>query len=422
MHSRTEFFIFAIHMPSISEKGRQMPASPIRKLARFADAAKRRGTKIYHLNIGQPDIETPHQFWDAVRNIERKVLEYSPSNGYEELRVRYARYFEEKCGVKGLSADDLMITTGASEALFFTMLSILDEGEEILVTEPLYANYVGFAMSGNIRVKPITATFESGFALPSLDILEASITPKTKAILICNPNNPTGYNYSLQELETLKAIALKHNLFIISDEVYREFNYTDEEHHSMLNFPELSQHVILVDSLSKRFSACGARIGMVATRNKEVLETILKFAQQRLSPPTVEQLAAIQLFDVEDDYFIKVKQEYKNRRDTLVSGLNNIPGVKCHQPGGAFYCMVQLPVKDTDHFCQWMLESFQHDGATVMMAPGAGFYATPGLGKNEVRIAYVLNVQDLKNAILCLKAGLEKYASLFPIEIPEAAI
>lgn len=391
-----------------------MPASPIRKLARYADAAKHKGVKIYHLNIGQPDIETPHQFWDAVRHIERKVLEYSPSNGYAELREKYAAYFVAKCGVKDLTPDDLLITTGASEALFFTLLSILDEQEEIIIPEPLYANYVGYANSGNVKIKAITTTFESGFAMPSIDTFEANITPKTRAILICNPNNPTGYNYSLEELERLKAIALKHDLFIISDEVYREFNYTDEQHHSMLNFPELSQHVILIDSLSKRFSACGARIGMVATKNKEVLDTVLKFAQQRLSPPTLEQLAAISLFDVEDDYFKRVKAEYKKRRDTLVKGLNEIPGVHCHNPGGAFYCMVQLPVKDSDHFCQWMLESFTYKNATVMMAPGAGFYATPGLGKQEVRIAYVLQQEDLKAAIECLKAGLETYATAHP--------
>lgn len=405
-------------MPTISDKGRQMPASPIRKLARYADAAKQKGVKIYHLNIGQPDIETPHQFWDAVRHIERKVLEYSPSNGYAELRNKYAAYFVAKCGVKDLLPEDLLITTGASEALFFTLLSILDEEEEIIIPEPLYANYVGYANSGNVKIKAITTTFESGFAMPSIDTFEANITPKTRAILICNPNNPTGYNYSIEELERLKAIALKHDLFIISDEVYREFNYTDEPHHSMMNFPEIAQNVILIDSLSKRFSACGARIGMVATKNKEVLDTVLKFAQQRLSPPTLEQLAAISLFDVEDDYFKRVKAEYKNRRDTLVKGLNKIPGVHCHNPGGAFYCMVQLPITDSDHFCQWMLESFEYKGATVMMAPGAGFYASAGLGKQEVRIAYVLQQEDLTAAIECLKAGLEMYA----VEHPEKSL
>jgi aspartate aminotransferase len=401
-------------MPTISDKGRQMPASPIRKLARYADAAKQKGVKIYHLNIGQPDIETPHQFWDAVRHIERKVLEYSPSNGYAELRNKYAAYFVAKCGVIDLLPEDLLITTGASEALFFTLLSILDEEEEIIIPEPLYANYVGYANSGNVKIKAITTTFESGFAMPSIDTFEANITPKTRAILICNPNNPTGYNYSIEELERLKAIALKHDLFIISDEVYREFNYTDEPHHSMMNFPEIAQNVILIDSLSKRFSACGARIGMVATKNKEVLDTVLKFAQQRLSPPTLEQLAAISLFDVEDDYFKRVKAEYKKRRDTLVKGLNQISGVHCHNPGGAFYCMVQLPITDSDHFCQWMLESFEYKGATVMMAPGAGFYATAGLGKQEVRIAYVLQQEDLTAAIECLKAGLEMYAVKHP--------
>jgi aspartate aminotransferase len=396
-------------MPSISVKGANMPSSPIRKLAVYAEAAKKRGTKIYHLNIGQPDIATPRVFWDAVKAIDQKVLAYSPSNGFEALRERYARYFAEKCGIPQLTADDLLITTGASEALFFTMLSILDEGDEMLVTEPLYANYIGFAKSGNISIKTIPTSFESGFALPPMDVLEEAIGPRTKAILICNPSNPTGYNMSRAELEQLRDIALKHDLFIISDEVYREFCYADAPHVSMMHFPELSQHVILIDSLSKRFSACGARIGMVATKNRLVLDTVLKFAQQRLSPPTIEQLASIALFDVEDSYFTEVNQEYRKRRDTLVSELNKIPGVKCHLPGGAFYCMVQLPVADADHFCQWMLESFDFEGASVMMAPGSGFYATPGAGKNEVRMAYVLNEADLISAVTCLRKGLEVY-------------
>jgi len=391
-----------------------MPSSPIRKLAQYAEAAKKKGTKIYHLNIGQPDIATPKEFWNAVKNIDLNVLAYSPSNGFEDLRIRYARYFSEKCGLKDLTANDLLITTGASEALFFTMLSILDEEEEIIVTEPLYANYIGYSRSGNIKIKAITTRFEDGFSLPSIAAFEEAITPKTKAILICNPSNPTGYNYSKEELDTLRDIALKHNLFIISDEVYREFNYTGKPHQSMMNYPELSQHVILIDSLSKRFSACGARIGMVATKNKEVLDTVLKFAQQRLSPPTIEQLASIALFDVEDNYFTEVNKEYLSRRDTLVEGLNKIEGVGCHTPGGAFYCMVQLPVKDSDHFCQWMLEDFTYNGATVMMAPGAGFYTTEGLGKDEVRMAYVLNREDLAAAVRCLEKGLEAYQSAFP--------
>jgi aspartate aminotransferase len=396
-------------MPSISVKGAQMPFSPIRKLAVFAEAAKKKGIKIYHLNIGQPDIETPRVFWDAVKAIDHKVLAYSPSNGFEALRERYARYFVEKCGINQLTADDILITTGASEALLFTMISILDEGDELLVTEPLYANYIGFAKSGNIRIKAISTSFERGFALPPMETIKQAIGPKTKAILICNPSNPTGYNMSRSELEQLRDIALKYDLFIISDEVYREFCYADTPHVSMMHFPEVAQHVILIDSLSKRFSACGARIGMVATKNRLVLDTVLKFTQQRLSPPTIEQLASIALFDVEDNYFTEVNKEYRKRRDTLVNELNKISGVKCHLPGGAFYCMVQLPVQDADHFCQWMLDSFDYNGATVMMAPGSGFYATQGSGKNEVRMAYVLNEADLIRAVECLRAGLEAY-------------
>lgn len=388
-----------------------MPSSPIRKLAPFAEQAKKNGIKIYHLNIGQPDIETPYQFWDAIKNIDRKVLEYSPSNGFEEVRIKYATFFQKKYGLTNLFPDDLLVTTGGSEALLFTLFSILDADDEIIIPEPLYANYIGFAKSGNINVKPIPTAFEDAFALPSIDEFEKLITSKTKAILICNPNNPTGYFYSKDELIRLKEIVLKHNLFIICDEVYRDFIYdADLKYTSILEFPELEQHAILIDSLSKRFSACGARIGMIATKNKEVLQTALKFAQQRLSPPTVEQLGAIAMFDVEDNYFTKVNIEYKKRRDVLVEELNKIDGVKCHSPGGAFYCIVQLPVKDTDHFCEWMLSDFNYNGETVMMAPASGFYATENKGKNEVRIAYVLNSIDLKKAIKCLEEGLKEYS------------
>lgn len=391
-----------------------MPSSPIRKLAGYADAAKKKGVHIYHLNIGQPDIATPKEFWDAVKKIDLEVLAYSPSNGYEDLRIRYAQYFSEKCGLTHLTANDILISTGASEALFFTMLSIFDEGDEVIVTEPLYANYIGYSRSGNVKMKAITTKFEDGFALPSIDEFEKAITDRTKAILICNPSNPTGYNYSVDELERLRDIAIKHDLFIISDEVYREFNYTGVPHISMMSYPEIEQHVILIDSLSKRFSACGARIGMIATKNKEVLDTVLKFAQQRLSPPTVEQIASKALFDVDDQYFLDVNKEYIHRRDVLVAGLNAIDGVKCPTPKGAFYCMVQLPVKDTDHFCQWMLEHFTYNGATVMMAPGGGFYSTEGLGKDEVRIAYVLESEALKKAMKCLEEGLKVYKTTFP--------
>ncbi|MFN8259305.1 MAG: pyridoxal phosphate-dependent aminotransferase [Chitinophagales bacterium] len=400
-------------MPKISNKGNAMPASPIRKLAPYAEQAKRNGMHIYHLNIGQPDIETPYQFWDAIKKLDRKVLEYSPSNGYEEVRNKYAHFFQNRYGLKHLSPDDLLVTTGGSEALLFTLFSILDPEDEIIIPEPLYANYIGFSKSGNIRVRPIPTDFENGFALPSIDEFEKVINEKTKAILICNPNNPTGYAYSDAELNRLKEIVLKHDLFLISDEVYRDFIYGDVKHYtSVLSFPELEQHAILIDSISKRFSACGARIGMIATKNKEVLQTALKFAQQRLSPPTVEQLGAIAMFDVEEHYFTKVNTEYRKRRDTLVEGLNKIEGVKCHTPGGAFYCIVQLPVKDTDAFCQWMLSDFNYEGETVMMAPASGFYATEGKGKNEVRIAYVLNSIDLNKAIKCLEEGLKAYKEL----------
>lgn len=399
-------------MPKVSEKGLKMPSSPIRKLAPYADEARKKGVYIYQLNIGQPDIETPSIFWDAVKQIDRKILEYSPSNGYESLRNRYTRYFQEKCGLETLLPEDVLITTGASEALFFTLLSILDEGEEVIIPEPLYANYIGFSKSGNIKVVPIATSFENGFNLPSIEEFEKVITPKTKAILICNPNNPTGYTYTFEELERLKNLVKKHDLFVISDEVYREFIYSDQAHISMFNFQEIEQHVILVDSISKRFSACGARIGMVASKNKLVLETVLKFAQQRLSPPSIEQLAATALFDVEEDYFKKVNTEYRKRRDTIVAGLNKIEGVKCHLPKGAFYCMVQLPVEDAEHFCKWMLSDFSYQNATVMMAPGTGFYATPEKGKNEVRIAYVLNSEELEKAAICLGEGLKTYQQI----------
>ncbi|MCB0508773.1 MAG: pyridoxal phosphate-dependent aminotransferase [Chitinophagales bacterium] len=397
-------------MPKISIKGKNMPASPIRKLAPFAEQAKKNGVHIYHLNIGQPDIETPHQFWDAIKKIDRKVLEYSPSDGFEEIRKKYAQFFQKRYGLHNLLPEDVLVTTGGSEALMFTLFSILDRDDEIIIPEPLYANYIGFSKSGSINVRPIPTTFENGFALPSIDEFEHVINPKTKAVLICNPNNPTGYAYSDEELHRLKEIVLKHDLFLISDEVYRDFIYSDNQHYtSIFSFPEIEQQAILVDSLSKRFSACGARIGMVATKNKEVLQTVLKFAQQRLSPPTVEQLGAIAMFDVENDYFTKVNIEYRKRRDVLVEGLNAIDGVKCHTPGGAFYCIVQLPVDDADDFCQWMLSDYSYENATVMMAPASGFYATEGKGKNEVRMAYVLNREDLKKAIKCLEEGLKVY-------------
>lgn len=404
------FYFCETNMPSISKKGQRMPASPIRKLAPYAEQAKKNGIHIYHLNIGQPDIETPYQFWDAVKNIDRKVLEYAPSNGFEEVRNGYSIFFQNRYGLKHLLPEDLLITTGGSEALMFTLFSIIDAEDEIIIPEPLYANYIGFARSGNIKVKAIPTNFKNAFALPSIDEFEYVITPKTKAILICNPNNPTGYVYSYEELVRLKELVIKHDLFLISDEVYRDFIYDKtNEYTSILSFEDIAQQAIVVDSISKRFSACGARIGMIATKNKEVLNTALKFAQQRLSSPTLEQIGTLAMFDVEEQYFTKVNIEYRKRRDTLVEGLNTIDGVKCHTPGGAFYCIVQLPVADTDAFCQWMLSDFSYENSTVMMAPASGFYSTENKGKNEVRIAYVLNSIDLKKAIKCLEEGLKVY-------------
>ncbi len=384
-----------------------MPASPIRKLVPYAEKAKAAGTKIYHLNIGQPDIATPHEMLDAVRNFNVPVLEYSHSAGNESYRRKLATYYQKN----GINVDftDLMITTGGSEAITFGMFSCLDAGDEIIIPEPFYANYNGFATAGNIVVKPITAHIDNGFALPGVSEFEKLITPRTKAILICNPNNPTGYLYSKDELLALRDLVLKHDLFLFADEVYREFCYDGLKHTSILTLEGIDQHAIVIDSISKRYSACGARIGALVTRNKEVMATALKFAQARLSPPTIEQIAAEAAVNVPDSYFDEVLEEYTRRRDLLIQGLNRIPGVYCPNPGGAFYAVAQLPIDDSDHFCQWMLESFQHNGYTLMMAPATGFYATPGLGKSEVRLAYVLKLDDLRGALQVLEKALEVY-------------
>lgn len=387
-----------------------MPASPIRKLVPYADAAKKKGTKVYHLNIGQPDLETPPMFWEKLRNLDIKVLEYCPSNGIASYREKFAKYYNT-IGI-AVNAANFMITEGASEALSFAMMSCLDELDEIIIPEPMYANYIGFASAGNIKVKPISTSIETGFALPPIEDFEKAITPKTKAILICNPNNPTGYFYSKEELLTLREICLRHNLFLFVDEVYREFLYSDKPFFSALNLEGMDEHVIVFDSISKRFSACGARIGAIVTRNKEVLETALKFGQARLSPPSLGQIAGEDLFELGKEYYDGVIAEYKKRRDVLIEALNHIPGVKCPNPGGAFYAVASLPVKDSDEFCQWMLESFSYNGATVMMAPASGFYSSTGAGKSEVRIAYVLKSDDLKAAIKCLEEGLKEYAKL----------
>lgn len=394
-------------MPKISQKGLSMPSSPIRKLVPYADVAKKRGTKVYHLNIGQPDIETPAQFWNKLKNLDIKVLEYCPSNGIESYRKKFAQYYNN-LGIS-VNASEFLITEGASEALSFGMMSCLDEEDEIIIPEPMYANYIGFATAGNIKVKPISTSIENGFALPPIEDFEKAISPKTKAILICNPNNPTGYLYSQNELNVLREICLKHDLFLFVDEVYREFLYGGNKFFSALNLEGLEKHVVVFDSISKRFSACGARIGAIVTRNQEVLSAALKFGQARLSPPSLGQIAGEDLFDLGEEYYNRIVAEYQKRRDVLVEGLNKIPGVACPNPGGAFYAVASLPVQDTDVFCQWMLEEFSFNGATVMMAPASGFYSSPGSGKNQVRLAYVLNSSDLQAAIKCLEEGLKKY-------------
>jgi aspartate aminotransferase len=396
-------------MPAISKKGINMPSSPIRKLVPYADAANKKGTKVYHLNIGQPDLETPKAFWDKLAHLDMKVLAYCPSDGFASYREKFSQYYNN-IGIK-TEPSDFIITNGGSEALLFTMMSCIDEGEEVIIPEPMYANYIGFAASGNIKVKPISCSIDNGFALPPIAEFEKLITEHTKAILICNPNNPTGYLYSKEELEILRQLVLKYDLYLFVDEVYREFIYGDRKHFSALNLEGLDQNVVVIDSISKRFSACGARVGAIVTRNKEVLNAAMKFAQARLSPPSLGQIAGEGLFDLGADYYEGVKREYQHRRDLVIKLLNDIPGVKCPTPGGAFYAVAQLPVPDTDAFCQWMLESFSYNGATVMMAPASGFYASESVGKNEVRIAYVINEEDLTKAIECLKEGLKQYSS-----------
>ena len=394
-------------MPKISFRGENMPASPIRKLVPFAEKAKIRGVKIYHLNIGQPDIETPHQMMDAVKNTNLKVLEYSHSAGFESYRRKLVQYYA-KYGIE-LNHHQIMITTGGSEAILFGMMCCLDAGDEVIIPEPLYANYNGFTTASNIVVKPITSYIETGFALPPISEFEKLITPKTKAILICNPNNPTGYLYTKEELLQLRGLGFKYDLFLFADEVYREFVYDGNEQFSVLNMEGIDENVVLMDSISKRYSACGARIGALISKNNKVMETALKFAQARLSPPTLEQILAEAFLDVPDSYFTEVEKEYVERRNLCVERLNAMDGVLCPTPGGAFYAIARLPIDDSDKFCQWLLESFHLNNETVMLAPATGFYSTPGLGKNEVRIAYVLNKNDINKAMDCLDAALKVY-------------
>lgn len=394
-------------MLTISSKGKAMPESPIRKLVPFAEEAKRKGKTVYHLNIGQPDIETPKEALDAIRNFDSKVVEYSHSAGNESYRKGLADYYR-KVGID-VDFSQIIITTGGSEALLFAFMSCLDAGDEVIIPEPYYANYNGFAFSSGIKVKAVTSTIDTGFALPPISEFEKLITPKTKAILICNPGNPTGYLYSKTELETLRDIVKKHNLYLFADEVYREFCYDGKEHFSVMNLTGIEANTILVDSVSKRYSLCGARIGAFITRNKDVYNTAYKFAQARLSPPTLGQVAGEAALETPASYFNKVNQEYFERRNIIVEGLNRIAGVKCPKPSGAFYCIAELPVDDAEDFCKWLLREFNHKNQTVMLAPANGFYSDPSMGKREVRIAYVLKKDSLKNALECLEEALKVY-------------
>lgn len=393
-------------MLSISNRGIAMPSSPIRKLVPFAEAAKKRGLKVYHLNIGQPDIETPKMVLDAVRNSDFKVLEYSHSAGNESYRRKLVEYYAS-VGIQ-VNHHQIIITTGGSEAIQFGFMACLDAGDEVIIPEPFYANYNGFAIAAGVHVIPVTSSISNGFALPPIADLEAKITSKTKAIVICNPNNPTGYLYSKAEMEQLRELILKYNLYLFSDEAYREFCYEGEQV-SAMHLTGVDEHVIIMDTISKRYSACGGRIGALVTKNQQVLDAVMKFAQARLSPPSFAQIAGEAAIDLPADYFDTTKAEYKRRRNLIVARLNAIDGVYCPNPGGAFYAMAQLPIDDSDIFCQWLLESFSHEEQTVMLAPATGFYGTQGLGKKEVRLAYVLNLIDIEKAMDCLEAALKVY-------------
>ena len=394
-------------MLTVSRRGVEMPASPIRKLVPYADAAKKKGIKVYHLNIGQPDIETPPAIMDAVKKADIPVLEYSHSAGNESYRKKLTEYYS-KTGIE-LTPEQIMVTTGGSEAILFAFFTCLDEGDEVIIPEPLYANYLGFACEAGVKVIPIRSSIETGFKLPPVSDFEKVITPRTRAILICNPNNPTGYLYSKDEMFAIGDICKKHDLFLFSDEAYREFCYSEEEYTSVMHIPGMDAHAILIDTVSKRYSACGARIGAFVTKNKEIYAAALKFAQARLSPPGLAQILGEAAVDLPDDFFDKPKAEYISRRDLLVTRLNQMEGVYCPNPGGAFYAMARLPIDNSDKFCQWMLEEFSYNDQTVMFAPGTGFYITPGLGLNEIRFAYVINKPDINNAMDCLEAALKVY-------------
>jgi len=394
-------------MPSISQKGREMPPSPIRKLVPFSEEAKRKGRTVYHLNIGQPDIPTPGVAIEAIRNINLKVIEYSHSAGNESYRRKLASYYQ-KIGIN-IDHTEMLITTGGSEAILFAFMTCMDPGEEVITSEPFYANYNGFAVTAGIRIIPVTSHIGNDFALPPIEDIEKKITSRTRGIIVCNPNNPTGYLYSEEELDLLRDIVKKHDLFLFSDEAYREFCYDGARHYSAMNLKGIEKNVILVDSVSKRYSECGVRIGALVTKNKDIISTALKFAQARLSPPGLGQIAGEASVDTPHEYFEEVNREYTARRNYMVDALNKMPGVYCPKPKGAFYTMVKLPVDDSDKFARWLLEEFEYKNQTVMLAPASGFYSTPGSGKNEVRIAYVLKIDDLKNAMETLDEALKVY-------------
>lgn len=394
-------------MPKISNKGISMPESPIRKLVPYAEAAHKEGKNVYYLNIGQPDIKTPKIALDAVKASNIDILAYSRSEGSETYRIKIAEYY--KRNNINVTHNDIIVTTGGSEALLFAFGSIMDEDDEIIIPEPFYANYNGFSTASGVNVVPVISKIEDNFALPPIEEFEKLITPKTKAILICNPGNPTGYLYSKEEIKQLAAIVKKHDLFLIADEVYREFVYDGIEHYSILQEPGLEEHAIVIDSVSKRYSMCGARIGYLVSKNKDLIKTSLKFAQARLSPPTLAQIASEAALDTPQSYFDDVKEEYVKRRNVLIEELEKIEGVKVAKPNGAFYCIAELPVKNSDDFAKWLLESFDYNNDTVMVAPAAGFYSTPGVGLNQIRIAYVLNEESLRTSVKILKEALKVY-------------
>ena len=394
-------------MPILSNKAVKMPESPIRKLVPYSEKAKANGKTVYHLNIGQPDIETPEVALNAIRNFDHKVIEYSHSAGFESYRNKLSEYY--KSININVEPSEIIITTGGSEALTFGFMTTCDPGDEVIIPEPFYANYNGFAVAAGLNVVPVTASIETGFALPPVEEFEKKITSKTKAIVICNPGNPTGYLYSKEELEKLRDIVKKHDLFLFADEVYREFCYDGAQPFSVMNLEGIDNNVILIDSVSKRYSMCGARIGCLISRNKEVMTAALKFGQARLSPPTIDQIASEAALSTPQSYFDDVVSEYVKRRDIMIEGLNNIPGVFCPKPSGAFYCVAKFPVDNAERFCQWLLEDFEYEGATVMMAPANGFYSTKGQGEQEARIAYVLNQDSLRKAVKCLEEALKVY-------------